>query len=114
MSNRPVPLLLEDMSEAVGRIEHYIVGLSRDTFMASRMTVDAVVRNLEILGEAAHRLPEDFKDSHADIPWPKIVGLRHRIVHDYFDIDLEIIWQIVQQELPPFKKQLDRLRTEQG
>ena len=82
--------------------------------MADRKTADAVVRNLEILGEAANRLPGDFKQRYADIPWPKIVGLRHRIVHDYFDIDLEIVWQIIQQELTPFKAQLDQLRSSQA
>ena len=98
--------------DAVNQIERYVTGLSRDAFTADRMITDAVVRNLEILGEAANRLPDDFKQRHADIPWPKIVGLRHRIVHDYFDVDLEIIWQIIQHELPPFKQQLDQLRHE--
>ena len=109
-----MPLLLEDMSDAVARIERYVAELSRDQFMADRRTVDAVVRNLEILGEAANRLPPDFKQRHADIPWPQIVGLRHRIVHDYFDIDLEIVWQIIQQELSPFKGRLDQLRAERA
>ena len=89
MSKRSIPLLLEDMGEAAARIERYV-------------------------GEAANRLPEDFTRRHADIPWPKIVGLRHRIVHDYFDIDLEIVWQIIQQELPPLKERLAKLRAEQG
>jgi uncharacterized protein with HEPN domain len=100
------------MSEAVARIQDYVAGMSRDKFMTTRMTADAVVRNLEILGEAANRLPGDFKARHADVPWPKIIGLRHRIVHDYFDIDLEIVWQIIQQELPSFKQRLDQLRVQ--
>jgi uncharacterized protein with HEPN domain len=74
--------------------------------MADEKTQDAVVRNLEIIGEAANRLPQEFKVRHADIEWPKIVGLRHRIVHDYFGIDLKIIWRIINEDLRVFKSQL--------
>jgi uncharacterized protein with HEPN domain len=62
-------------------------------------TVDAVVRNLEIIGEASRQLPDAFKESHSSIPWHKIVGLRNRIVHDYFGADLELIWQIISIEI---------------
>lgn len=63
-------------------------------------TADAVVRNLEIIGEAARRLPDDFKIEHTEIEWVKIVGLRHRIVHEYFGVDLDIVWQILKNDLP--------------
>ena len=64
------------------------------------------MRNLEIIGEAANRLPQEFKAQFADIEWPKIVGLRHRIVHNYFGIDLKIIWRIINEDLRVFKAQL--------
>ena len=73
------------------------------------MTIDAVVRNLEVLGEAARQMPEDFVAKHPEVPWRTIAGLRNRIVHDYFGLDLEIIWQIISQDLPPLKAQLDAL-----
>jgi uncharacterized protein with HEPN domain len=57
----------------------------------------------KIIGEAANRLPQNFKTQHSGIEWPKIIGLRHRIVHDYFNIDVEIVWQIIQEDLPAFK-----------
>lgn len=109
MSKRSVPLLIEDILSAITRIEHYAAGLSEENFLSDRKTTDAVVRNLEIIGEATNRLPIEFKDKHSDVEWPKIVGMRHRIVHDYFDVDLEIVWQILQKDLPQFKNRLQQL-----
>ncbi|MBI3331226.1 MAG: DUF86 domain-containing protein [Candidatus Omnitrophica bacterium] len=111
MSKRPIPLLRDDMWEAIERIERYTSDVTRETFVNDEKTADAVVRNLEVVGEAAHRLPEQFKGQHAEITWPQIIGLRHRIVHDYFGIDLALVWQILQQDLPAFKSKLRQLRS---
>ena len=78
--------------------------------MGDEKTVDSVVRNLEIIGEAANRLPQSFRTQHAGIQWSKIIGLRHRIVHDYFNIDVEIVWEILQKDLAIFKSQLKPIR----
>lgn len=110
MSRRPVDLLIEDIWEAIEKIERYVSGLDHDAFVKDEKTVDSVVRNLEIIGEAANRLPADFKAKHRRIEWHKIVGLRHRIVHDYFGIDLEIIWEITQKDLPELKAKLAQIR----
>jgi len=110
MSKRPVDLLLDDICEALDRIEQYISGMSFDVFSKDRKSVDAVVRNLEIIGEASNRLPADFKDSHSQIQWHKVVGLRHRIVHEYFGIDLQIVWQILQKDLPSLRQAISQIR----
>jgi len=110
MSKRPVDLLLDDICEAIDRIEQYISGMSFDVFSKDRKSVDAVVRNLEIIGEASNRLPADFKDSHSQIEWHKVVGLRHRIVHEYFGIDLQIVWQILQKDLPSLRQAISQIR----
>ena len=110
MSRRPTDLLLADMWEALEKIGRYAAGFDRDAFVADSKTVDSVVRNLEVIGEAASRLPADFRSSHPEVEWTRIVGLRHRIVHDYFGIDLEIIWQVVREDLPAFRTHLARLR----
>ena len=73
------------------------------------MAADAVVRNLEIIGEAANRLPKEFTDKHPEIEWRKVIGLRHRIVHDYFGVDLDIIWAITRQDLPDFISKITTL-----
>ena len=110
MSKRPVALLIEDLWEAIERIERYTKGMSRDAFLKDSRTTDAVVRNLEIIGEVASRLPTEVKQRSPAIAWPQIVGLRHRIVHDYFGIDLEIVWQILQNDLAVLKTTLQPLR----
>lgn len=110
MSRRAAELLLDDIWEALEKIERYTTGLSLDGFIADEKTTDAVVRNLEIIGEAASRLPDEFKRQCIDIEWPKIVGLRHRIVHHYFGIDLKIIWNILKEDLPVFKSQVRAIR----
>ena len=111
MSKRPVELLLEDIREAIERVQGYARGISEEAFLQDRRTSDAVVRNLEIIGEAASRLPSEFTQRHSDIEWEKIAGLRHRIVHDYFGIDLRIVWQILQHDLPALAIKLRELRA---
>lgn len=80
--------------ESAEKVILYTQDLSYEGFIADSKTIDAVVRNFEIIGEAANRLPDEFKDAHADIDWHKIRGLRNRIVHHYFGIDYTIIWTI--------------------
>jgi uncharacterized protein with HEPN domain len=110
MPKRDPDLLIQDMLDAVRKIEIYIEGMEHRSFIKDEKTVDAVVRNLEVIGEAARQFPGDFTSRHPDIPWNKITGLRNRIVHDYFGMDLEIIWQIIRHDLLPLKAQLEMLR----
>ena len=76
--------------------------MTREQFLGDEKTIDAVTRNLEIIGEAAHKLPDEFKKKHYHVEWKSIVGLRNRIVHAYFGIDPDIIWQIIEKDLGPF------------
>ncbi len=94
MPERDADLLLEDIRSSLERIERYTSGMDRSQFLADEKTIDAVVRNLEIVGEAVRWLPEEFKRQHVNILWTQIAGLRNRVVHDYFGLDLEIIWQV--------------------
>jgi uncharacterized protein with HEPN domain len=107
MSDRPVAVLVEDMLE---RIAGYSRGLAREAFVRDDKTIDAVVRSLEAIGEAARRLPAEFKAGHGEIPWHQITGLRNRIVHAYFDVDLDSVWAIVRNELPGLEAALTKLR----
>lgn len=109
MSRRSVSLLIEDLIDAMKKIERYIIDMDWESFQSDEKTSDAVVRNLEVIGEASNRLPLDFKEKNNSIEWFKIVGLRHRIVHDYFGVDLAIIWQIIQRDLPNLKIKLENV-----
>ena len=109
MPKRDPDLLIEDMLASIRKIERYTSGMDQELFRQDEKTVDAVVRNLEILGEATRQLPEDFTARHADVPWRQIAGLRNRIVHDYFGLDLEMIWEVLQHDLPKLQAGLENL-----
>jgi uncharacterized protein with HEPN domain len=114
MSKRSSELLVDDISESIEKIERYIEGMTQDDFQSDEKTSDAVVRNLEIIGEAAARLPEDFTNRYSEVEWVKIIGLRNRIVHEYFGVDLLIIWQILKKDIPAFKAYLENIRSQLG
>jgi uncharacterized protein with HEPN domain len=99
MSKRQLNLLLEDILESAEKIISYTHNLTYDEFIADNKTIDAVIRNFEIIGEAANRLPDEFKDQHNEIDWHKIRGLRNRVVHHYFGIDFSIIWSVKENYL---------------
>lgn len=103
MSNRDWELLLEDIVESADKIFIYTNKLSFDEFSTNSLVIDAVVRNLEIIGEASKNVPVDIQEKFSDVPWRKLKGIRNRIVHEYFRIDVTIIWFIIQNELMPLK-----------
>ncbi|MBL7718150.1 MAG: DUF86 domain-containing protein [Flavipsychrobacter sp.] len=82
-----------------------------ETFSFDEKTVDAVVRNFEIIGEGARRIPEEFKLLHPEIEWRRIIGFRNRIVHEYFDIDYSIMWEIIEDYLPELIEKIILLLT---
>lgn len=106
MSKREPNLLIKDIIDSGDKILIYTEGMSFETFLSDSKTIDAVIRNFEIIGEAANRLPENFKENYPDIDWFKIRGFRNRIVHDYMGIDFEIVWLIREQFLPELIKKL--------
>ena len=111
MSKRDPLVLLEDIMLAIQKIGRYASQMDHDEFLSDELVIDGVARNLEIIGEAARQLPEEFRSVHPQIPWTQIAGLRNRIVHDYFGLDLEIIWQIIQHDLPELEKQVRALQS---
>lgn len=99
MSKRDRLLLLEDMLESIQKIFKYTKAMSYDEFLEDDKTIDAVVRNFEIIGEAANKIEDDFKTLNPELEWNKLRGFRNRIVHEYFGIDIEIVWTIIQEDL---------------
>lgn len=108
MSKREWKILFEDIIESINKIEDYTLGLSYEEFEQNSLITDAVVRNIEIIGEASKNIPVDIQNRFAEIPWQKLRGIRNRIVHDYFDVDRTIIWHIVTTELAPLKRILQK------
>ncbi len=100
MSKRDSLLLVSDILESSRKILDYTEGMDFSSFASDQKTIDAVIRNFEIIGEAANRLPEGFREQYHEIDWYRIRGFRNRIVHHYFGIDLEIVWHIKESYLP--------------
>jgi uncharacterized protein with HEPN domain len=105
-------LYLDDILEAVGQIRNYTAELDYAGFAGDRKTQDAVVRNLEIIGDAAQRLPESTKARAAGIEWRKIVGLRNILTHEYFGVSLPLIWDVVDNKLGPLETACRRILAE--
>ncbi len=102
-------IFLKHILESIEWVEKGIEGESKNQFIQDVPTQDIVIRRLEIIGEAVKNLPNDFKSKYPDVPWKKIAGLRDKLIHGYFGIDLELIWEIVKKDLPPFKKHIKEI-----
>jgi len=109
MSERNDNLLLEDILEACSKIERYIKDLSRVEFLDDEKTIDAVTRNMEIIGEAANKLSSDLTNEFDNIEWRQIIGLRNRLIHAYFGVDNDILWNIITENLPSFKIKIENI-----
>ncbi len=100
-------MYLEDIQTAMNRIGIYIEGYDFAHFTKDYKTVDAVIRNFEIIGEAAKSLDDKIKDRYPDVPWKEMYYLRNRVSHEYFGVDFEIIWDVAKNYLPQNKIQID-------
>ena len=109
---RDYKIYLNDLLEAIGKIEHYTRGLTYGQFIDDPKTIDAVIRNLEIIGEAIKHIPESIRTRRPDVEWKKIAGLRDMLAHAYFGVDLEIVWDVLMNKLPVLRKQIQDMMPE--
>lgn len=100
---------LDDIKEAAGKIKKYTAGMSYDEFLQDIKTQDAVIRNFEIIGEATKNLPADFKDRYPAVEWKQVAGLRDVMAHGYYRVDFEVIWEIITDKLPGFRKDITKI-----
>ncbi len=100
---------LDDIDQAIGKIRRYTAGLTVELLANDEKTLDAVIRNLEVIGEAVKNVPEDIRQQYPETEWRKIAGLRDILIHRYFGIDTEIIWDIIQNKLPTLANQIRQI-----
>lgn len=100
---------VDDILQAISYIQEYVYGMDYNAFEADRKTQDAVIRNLEIIGEAARILPEEVRDKAAEIEWRKIIALRNILIHEYFGVNLKIVWDVIQNKLDAMEKTCRKL-----
>ncbi len=102
------PLFLRDIQRAIAAIERYTKS-GREAFFADDMIQSAVVRQLEVLGEAARNVSPELRDAQRGVPWKLLVGTRDHLIHGYFKVDLDVVWAIVEKDLSPLKREIDRI-----
>lgn len=100
---------LRHILDAIEMIEGYVGGYSENEFLTHAMVKDAVVREMEIIGEAAKNISEEYKGNHPEIPWGQMVGIRNKIIHEYFNVNFPIVWDTIQGDLPPLKDEIKKL-----
>ncbi len=99
-------LFIEDILAAVEKIERYTKNLSFEEFSGNDMAIDAVIRNFEVIGEAVRNIPEVIKEKHPDVEWKEAVGFRNILTHDYFGIDIEAVWDTLNNNIPHFRENI--------
>lgn len=97
-------VFIEHIIESIQLIEEYTLHLNAEKFQKNKAMQDAIIRRLEIIGEAVKNIPTSFKAHHPDVPWKQMAGMRDILIHEYFDVDLSLTWSVVQRELPTIKE----------
>jgi len=106
---REIDDYLADILESISEVEEFLHGLTYDSFATDRKTVNAVIRSLEVIGEATKHIPASFRNRHPDIPWSRMAGMRDVLIHDYMGVDLKTVWKVAQDRLPEIKPMLEGL-----
>jgi uncharacterized protein with HEPN domain len=102
-------IYIDHILEAISSVEEFTHGLSESDFLKNRMVQAAVVRQFEIIGEATKRISKEFRNTHSNIAWDDMAGMRDKLIHDYIDVDYWIVWKAAKEDLPVLKKQLEKL-----
>lgn len=112
IKKREISDYLSDISGFITKIEQFTKGLIYDEFVKDEKTVFAVIRAIEVIGEASKNISLDFRKKHKDLPWKEMSGTRDKLIHGYFGVDYEVIWKTIKEDLPPLKEKLEKLVQE--
>ena len=103
---------LDDILESVEKIKRFTKGMSYDEFVDDPKTVDAVLRNFEVIGEAAKNVPDDIRTEYTDVPWSEMAGMRDKLIHGYATVELQVVWETIRKEIPTLGTQIESVRDE--
>ena len=105
-------IFIEHVLESISSIKEYTEGKTKGDFLRSRMIQDAVIRRIEVIGEAVKNIPDEIKDEHPYIPWRKIAGMRDLLIHEYFGVDLELTWKVVEEDIADLRKKILKVKED--
>lgn len=105
-------IFIEHILECIERIEEYTRGVTKEEFLSSGQLQDAVIRRIEVIGEAIKNIPDDIKQRYPDIPWREIAGMRDILIHEYFGVDLELIWKVAKEDVFELKKKMLKVKED--
>ena len=100
---------VQDIINSISDIASFIEGMTVEDFTTDRKTINAVIRSIEVIGEAAKNIPPSVRDKHPSVPWKKMTGIRNKMIHEYFGVDLGILWKTAQEDIPELKTCIERL-----
>ena len=113
MKRRDLRDYLQDILDAVNDIERFVADMSYEQFIKDKKTLNAVVRSIEVIGEASKRLPLSLKAKNSELPWKEITGMRDKLIHAYFGMDTETIWKTVKENIPQLKQTIKKMAKDQ-
>ncbi len=112
MSKRDVRVLFEDIIKSIERIKEYVGEMNYEEFLEDEKTKDAVVKRLEIIGEAVKNIPNEIKEKYPEIPWKAIAGMRDKLTHEYFGVSYKTVWETIKEDIPSFERQIKKIMEE--
>jgi uncharacterized protein with HEPN domain len=111
MSERKPSVIIKDILNCIEHIQLYVGNLTFDEFSTNFIVIEACLYNIQVIGEAVSKIPDDIKETEKQIPWQLIKGMRNRLIHEYFGTDLQLVWNVIKNELPSFRFELERINN---
>jgi len=111
---RDYTLYLKDILTAIDNIEGFVAGMGLEAFQTDDKTSSAVVRKLEIIGEAAKQIPDEIRQKYPDVPWKEMAGMRDKLIHFYFGVDYPLVWGVVENRLPEVRREIQKILQDAG
>jgi len=108
---KDIKIFIDHIIECIKLIEDFAKGLTKDKLVKDKLKQSAIIRQIEIIGEAVKNLPKEFIEKHKDIPWKDIIGMRDKVIHQYFDIDIDIVWNVLKEDIPELKRKIKNIQV---